>query len=258
MADRDRPLGPSVPTRLVICLSGLVGGVVAVLADTIQKVDASAVARLAAVSRDVLEIPCRPYAAALVILAIAVALCAIFRPDSEVKAFYVGASIISLLMVVVPYRSAPGLASEVKDRKPVSGPGSAVPKGLWFGAVAEAQTPAEPRRPVVEVSTGKVVLFVIADSQEKGMSRVAITLKNRNDEIVARTHHDLRTDEASLPLREARIEFVREPGDYTLFVESPGFWIDILPLTVKAGETEDVKVLLKPTWVPVGIQRLWR
>ncbi|CCD90721.1 membrane hypothetical protein [Bradyrhizobium sp. ORS 375] len=90
--------------KLSIGLAGAFGGVIAVLGDLIQKQDASAVLVFASTLNRILQLAIATWGWALVLVALAVALCVIFEPDSKPRAFYIGASILALLMTAVPFK----------------------------------------------------------------------------------------------------------------------------------------------------------
>lgn len=91
----------------VVFVSAAVGGLIAVLSDISLKEDASAILKIHSGIRGVLRVHWfEPYMAAMVILAIALFLCVVFQKelDTGPKAFYLGVSVLSIIMTLTPYR----------------------------------------------------------------------------------------------------------------------------------------------------------
>jgi hypothetical protein len=93
---------------MLIGLSALVGGVLAVLADLSQKGDASAILNLGYNLSKVFGLASPATVSTVLILLIAVALALIFDVSSKRQAFYVGASVLSIMMTIVPYKTPDG------------------------------------------------------------------------------------------------------------------------------------------------------
>lgn len=244
-----------MPRVLALCGSGFVGGFCAVLADIAIKDRASAITKLTEAARDVLKIRVPEYLVAVVFIMLAVALCVIFTPNTTADAFKLGVGVIATVMMTVPPPTTSTLSTTTKETVPYSarvGPGGF----LWVGrAVAADQVPDEK----TSDRKGKVLLDIVADAQSKGFSSVTITLKHaHSEEMLARSIHYFGGDQSQQRLQRAQLEFERTPGDYKLFVEVPGFVIDIQPLTIDAGATKKVEVRLEPSWIPVFFQRMWR
>jgi hypothetical protein len=106
-------------------LSGLVGAFVAILGDITQKDTASAVVKIATTVNSTLQVsvPTLGWVAVLVLLG--VALSAIFEPTSKKMAFFIGASVIALIMTATPYKPLPTSPPEAP-----AGDGSMIPFAL--------------------------------------------------------------------------------------------------------------------------------
>jgi hypothetical protein len=89
--------------RFYLGAAAFVGGLVAMLADLIQKDLASATLKMANTFNENLGIPYSTFVAICLVLLIAVALCFIFEIHTTKHAFYTGASVLAILMTVVPY-----------------------------------------------------------------------------------------------------------------------------------------------------------
>jgi hypothetical protein len=90
--------------KVGIGVAGAFGGVIAVLADLIQKQDASAVLIFAATLNRTFQLEIATWGWAFVLIILAIALCVVFEPDTKPRAFYIGASILTLLMTAVPFK----------------------------------------------------------------------------------------------------------------------------------------------------------
>jgi hypothetical protein len=92
-------------------LSAATGGLLAVLSDIAQKQDASAVEHLESALTGVLGLRTYPAVVVLALIMLAVALSFIFSAESNKKAFYIGASILAIMMTAVPYNAPPSLST---------------------------------------------------------------------------------------------------------------------------------------------------
>src|SRR3989442_15116421 len=129
--------------------SGLVGAIVAVLADLMQKDVASAILRMGEVLGDTLHTPSPSVVAMVVVIALAVVVCFIFECDTTTKAFYTGVSILTIVMTAVPYK-APQSANTDPNKllpPPAAGRDGALPT-LLGPAAAFAQPGGRPSSPV--------------------------------------------------------------------------------------------------------------
>lgn len=116
--------------KFYLGLSSFIGGILAVLADLNQKSDASAILNIGNNLASVFNIPGSAIVATLLILLIAIALALIFDVSSNRQAFYTGASVLSLMMILVPYKTPDGfktvpnsvevvLTLKTADNKPI-------------------------------------------------------------------------------------------------------------------------------------------
>ena len=114
-------------------LSALVGGVFCVLADLMQKSDASAVEHLGRKLGETFSlVQGATLLATLTVLVLAVAVPLIFESSTKTSAFYLGASVLAILMTMTPYEPPSGfqtlpnsvevlLSIETADGKPANG-----------------------------------------------------------------------------------------------------------------------------------------
>lgn len=99
-----------------VCKTGgcaFVGASLAVLADIVQKGDVSAVVKISTVANTTLGVPLPTIGWAAVLIAFGVALSFVFDADTKKMAFYLGASIIAIVMTATPYTTpeAPEIVS---------------------------------------------------------------------------------------------------------------------------------------------------
>ena len=90
--------------NLAFGFSGAVGALLGVLADIIQKEEASAVMKITDVGTRLLELSAPPAAFAGFLILVGVALAFIFGADTNKKSFYIGASIVTIMMTLVPFK----------------------------------------------------------------------------------------------------------------------------------------------------------
>jgi|GEM_PF-6870746 hypothetical protein len=113
-----------------IGISGALGGILCILADLAQKAEASAVLTIGHNLGMFLKIPYANILASVTIVAIATGLCFIFDVKTKQRAFYLGASILAIMMTLVPYNPPSSLSSiphsvkvevilETEDNRPI-------------------------------------------------------------------------------------------------------------------------------------------
>lgn len=212
--------------------SAFCGAIVAVLADLMQKDQASAVLTISNMVEVAFRMPFSPLLAALLLVVLGIAMCFIFGADTNKNAFYVGASVLSAIMIATPYHT-PGTLRTDPGR---GAAGPAVHGGWWDPAVAYAQPRATSA--LVQVSV------TLRPADNKPISNVALTLRDSAQRIVGRS-----------VLSGDRITFYEAPGDYTLSVVADGYQIETRRL-VLTGRPLSVAVALRPTWLPTFVQRI--
>jgi hypothetical protein len=97
-------------------LSAATGGLLAVLSDIAQKQDASAVEHLQSALTGVLGLRTYPAVVVLALIVLSIALSFIFSAESNKKAFYIGASILAIMMTAVPYNAPPSLSATPTEK----------------------------------------------------------------------------------------------------------------------------------------------
>ncbi len=138
--------------KIYLAAAAFVGGLVAILADLIQKDVASATLKMANTFDENLGIPYATPVAICLVLLIAIALCFIFEVQTTKRAFYTGASVLAILMTVVPYnlpkdfKTKPNsvevvLKIKTQDGKPVAGAVVTLRNAENGRTVAQRRTP---------------------------------------------------------------------------------------------------------------------
>jgi hypothetical protein len=118
--------------QIPIALSALVGAFLCVLADLTQKTEASAIINMGNALGEILNVAHTEIVAICIVLVLAIALCLIFDVSNKRNAFYLGASVLALMMTLTPYKLPPGFKTtpnsvEVilqirdSDGKPITG-----------------------------------------------------------------------------------------------------------------------------------------
>jgi hypothetical protein len=217
--------------QLALGGSSAVGAGAAVLADLTQKNEASALLKIG-------EVVGPTWLAALVVVVLAVAVCFIFECATPRRAFYTGASVLTILMATVPYKVPPSINTNpdkvvtAAPRQTGWLPGPAV-------AYAQARTAAVP--PVA------LRVNLTADDGQP-VSRALLTLRDpESDVIVARSS-----------LGGASFDLYPAPGRYALVVEVPGYAITRRAVDLRAGHPLQLDIRLAADAIPLPLQRLYR
>lgn len=231
-----------VKTRLCIGASGAVGAVMAVLAELMQKKDASAVLRMGDTLYNTFDLPYARVAGMFLIIALAVAVCFIFQCETPKSAFYRGASILTILMAVVPYNVPPSVNTD--PNAPAASPPAAQGR-LWQDLLQPEAAFAQSRAPAPGAASLTVVLTT---SDGKPVRQATVSLADpRSKEVVARSK-----------LSGNRLYLYPAAGRYLLSVEVEGYGIVQREVSLQAGRPTEVRVALKSTWTPLPLQRLFR
>lgn len=218
-------------------LSAATGGLLAVLSDIAQKQDASAVEHLQSALTGVLGVRTYPALVALVLIALSVALSFIFSAESNKKAFYVGASILAIMMTAVPYNAPPSLSTTPTAK------GTATPAtlGWWdrvmippqvYAQTAAANNSSYPVDVHLQTDNGKAVSSVTFSVVEAGSGQVLGRSKVQSSDFT----------------------FYAPNRPCTLRVQADGYAIAERPLS-PASRTMTVQ--LTTSGVPLAFQRIF-
>jgi hypothetical protein len=225
-----------VKKAMCLGLSAATGGLLAVLSDIAQKQDASAVEHLQSALAGVMGVRTYPALVAVVLIVLAVALSFIFNADSNKKAFYIGASILAIMMTAVPYNAPPSL-SATPTAKTVAAP---VSLGWWDRLMLPGQVYAQ------NAPAGSYAVDVhLQTDNGKTVSRATFTLLDSNSgEVLARSR-----------VQSGNFTFYAPNRPCTLRVQVDGYAIAERPLP---GASKSVTIQLTASGVPLALQRLFR
>lgn len=217
--------------QLALGGSSAVGAGAAVLADLTQKNEASALLKIG-------EVCGATWLAALVVVVLAVAVCFIFECHTPRRAFYTGASVLTILMATVPYKVPPSINTN-PDKMATSAPPQT---GFILGpsvAFAQARTAA----------VAPVALRVNLTTEDgQPISRAILTLRDaESDAIVARSN-----------LAGSSFDLYPAPGRYALTVAVPGYAITRREIDLRPGHPLRLDIPLAADATPLQIQRLFR
>jgi hypothetical protein len=242
--------------------SALLGAAIAVLADVIQKEAASATLKIAAAAAEHLRIAAPPIVWAGILVLLGVGVCFVNEPRSRQSAFYAGASIVALLVTVVPYKPPPPPPSE-------ESPKPARPTSLRPGDIVLAQVkPQEGGVPLDDalqnsmrtlgaIFRRSITVLVKADPNELPTS-VLVTL-TRVDLSGRRAWQDrisFKPDGSALMLVVRPEAVSRPPIRYFVTVEAEGFAIASASRAVNEDTFQVFEMPLKPSRAPLWLQRL--
>jgi len=240
---RKRSKGdPTVPdSGIAIIVSAGIGAFVAVLADILQKDQASAILKLSQASTAILHLS--PVYIIPLLVALAIGLCFIFDAGTKKRAFYLGASVLSIIMLAAPNadRGVPslqtGLSTRVTER--VAG-GS-----RWFQLISPPLAYAK----ILAAGTPVRLELRLKTDDNKAVFQATVTLVDcPSQQIVGRS-----------TFAGMVFSFYVNPGSYTIFLEAPGYSIEERRLEISSAQNpKSVEFRLHPAQVPVSIQRLSR
>ena len=226
----------AVKKSMCLGLSAATGGLLAVLSDIAQKQDASAVEHLQSALAGVMGVRAYPAVVAVVLIALAVALSFIFSADSNRKAFYIGASILAIMMTAVPYNAPPSL-SATPTAKTLAAP---VSLGWWDRLVIPGQVYAQ------NASAGSYAVDVhLQTDNGKTVRSATFTLVDSNSgEVLGRSR-----------VQSGNFTFYAPDRPCILRVQVDGYAIVERPLQ---AASKSVTIQLTASGVPLALQRLFR
>lgn len=227
-------------------LCAVFGGLLAALADLIQKEHASAVLKISSVVNTYLGLPLPRWGALLFIVIVAGLVSLIYGADTMQKSFVRGLGVLSVVMTAVPYTTPPtqvGLV-DADNRSAVLDfvVGTALAQGSAPQSAGRAeQTPVTLRlrsdRPAPEVT--KVTVTVVAPSTGNTIARMVYPRQPGGGD--GRLIRD--------------VSFSLPPGHYVLRIEASEHRIVNQEIDVRdAKVTRDVE--MASTKVPLFLQRL--
>ncbi len=248
-------------STMAVAIAAAVGGVIAVLADLVQKEEASAIVQLTTVVNQFNEgfaVPVGGMGLLLVVLAVGMNF--VLQPRNRLAGFYTGASIITVVMTGVPYDRPPPIE---------------VIENLAGGEVAEPaayQTyPLGIRKPVYPVQEvqqdGRIPVIVKVSGLAQDWGPDAVLSGKLHDKVSGRTW-ELNQSAAKQSQQGGRIVFTyrfyvdaneRVDGAYAYLyvrVEVPGYAIGKAKQEVRQlGQMVELNIDLQPSELPIWLQR---
>ncbi|HXQ27839.1 MAG TPA: carboxypeptidase-like regulatory domain-containing protein [Gemmatimonadales bacterium] len=214
------------------------GALVAVLADLMQKSEASAVLKMASIISTAFRIGFSPVYAVLLLMALAVVLSFVFEAETGKKSFYVGASILSIVMLMTPYQAPPSLSTTPQaGRLPPTAPTAF--EWPWGTPIALAAPTGVSHTVPLTVS--------LRTADGKPIPQATVTLENADTHAVV----------GQSVFTKSQFTVYEAPGPYTLTIAVEGYRVEERQLSL-AQQPTSVSVTLTPTWVPVTFQRMLR
>lgn len=121
--DQDSPAGGRQDNRrqlirtVTIYACAALGGLIASIADIVQKEEASAVVKITSLSARHLQVAVAPVSVLLLLVLLAAGLCFVFQPANRKASFSVGIGIIAIIMTLTPYRQPPTGSAELASSR---------------------------------------------------------------------------------------------------------------------------------------------
>lgn len=232
-------------SRVWIMLSGTFGAFIVALADLVQKGEASSVLAISNTLQVALSLAVPPIFCLALVIAIGLGLCLVFQPETQTKAFNRGASVLAIIMTMVPISTPPSPTTEpaAQDNIAPSTPQRGqLPAGLFNVAHAFSQTRKSQRqRDLAEVRVN------LTTSDDKQVPHFTLTiLELRGFKILARSK-----------VPGSKFTFYETAGIYTLRVESEGYSIVQSQIALESNRTTIVDVHLQATSMSLFLQRLF-
>jgi len=215
----------------VICSGGF-GGLFAILADVLQKEQASAVMKLDEALKVTFGLPISPLLVVAMLMALGVGLCLVFKAHTSQAAFFRGASVIALLMTLVPYNLEQGL-----PRTPEQATTLSERLDLDLGNVVFAQTSGNQAQ-------SKVSVELLMENGGQPSSAIYTLKDPSNGAVIARSH-----------AQGSSFSFYVPNRTYLLQIEVPNCRIEQRQLSVNGPQSLTVRLVNSA--VPASIQRLW-
>jgi len=222
-------------TPLDCIFIGAAGALIAAVADITIKREVSTVVRMSEATSSVLALPITPIIAVAVLIIFGTVLTYASNVSDRLKSLYVGASIVSIIMTLVP-TSLP----------------KAVDKANGSGSALESTNPAV--RPVVYTQVASTsckaspVTVHARTTDGKPVADMVVTIREVESKgIVAQTRFSV-----------ANVRFQQPAGDYLLVIDVPGYEPEATQLSICDGSPRVVHADLKPTWKPYVLRRLFR
>lgn len=233
-------------STVLLCFCAVFGGLLAALADLVQKEHASAILKIATVVNTYLGLPLPRWGALLFIVIAAGLVSLIYGADSMQKSFVRGLGVLSVVMTAVPYSTPPtqvGVADT--DNR------SAILEFAVGTALAQGSTP----RPASRAEQTPVTLRLLSDRPAPEVTKVTVTVvaPSTGSTIARMVYPEAHAAGDSRLIRD--VSFSLPPGRYVLRIEASGHRIVTQQIDVSdAKVARDIEMV--STSVPLFLQRL--
>ena len=219
-------------------LSAGTGGLLAIMSDIAQKQDASAVEHLQSALGSVLGIRTYPVVVAIVLIAMSVVLSFIFSAQSNKNAFYVGASILAIMMTAVPYSPPPSInTSPIADLTHTR-----LAPGLWNRLMIPPQVLAQSGS--TSEQSYPVSVHLQTDNKKEVTAAIFSLVDANSGQVLARSR-----------VQSADFTFYAQNRPATLRVQVDGYAIAERPLN---SSVRTLTIQLMSSNVPLALQRIFR
>lgn len=222
-----------------VCLVlGGVGALMGCLAELTSKGEVSTLLRVREALSTYLGISTEPIYIMVLFVVLGVVLTFASQVSDLKKSLYVGASIITIFLTIIPNGLPPSVGSDPQSEV------SKANEWRWYSFLGPDEALAQPFRGVFE--TGRVQVD-LSPKDGKKISEAVLTVREPSSgRIVARSKFGSET-----------IIFVNKTGKYLLVIEVRGYQVQTREIDVTVGRVEHVAVNLEPTWRPLPLQRLF-
>jgi hypothetical protein len=220
------------PTSLAL---GGVGALVGVLADLTAKGSVSTVLRVTDAINGFLGLALERIWVVLLFVVLGTVLTFASQVRDPKKALYVGASIITMFMTIIPNELPPSVGS-----------GSLAAAPGMHGLLAPFVGRALAQPAAGERGRG-TVRITLTTSDGLKPADVIITVRDTGGRVLGRSS-----------FAAERIVFPHDAGKYLIVIEAPGYVVHSEEVSVPSGGTAQVTAELTATWKPLTLQRIFR
>lgn len=226
------------PVFAPVCLVlGSFGAIVATLAEIAAKQEVSVTVKLKEALVEHAALAVEPIYVIGFFVFLGAVMTFVSQTRNYYKAFYAGASILTIFMTVIPtgLPPTPSASTVTAPDKPIAFRG-ATPDRLGQLAKVKARSASNPR---VDVT--------VATRDKKRVSNVVMTLRDQHGRLASKGR-----------FQGGRFAFSQSPGTYRVVIDVPGYRSQTKVVEFKAGQRQALRFELQPTWQPVILQRLFR
>lgn len=153
--DLREPHRRSILGRSALYACAAAGGLMAAIADVVQKEEASAVVKMTSASAQFMKMTMEPIWILGLIIVLSAVLCFVFQPQGRKQSFGIGIGVIAAIMTATPFKPPP--------------------TGLPGGGQAEAAAPAQP----VRWAGAEPAFVMLVDGGRKPKGKAPISQKSR-------------------------------------------------------------------------------